>query len=274
MHTLSVENLSYVILLLFAAGIFASFISGLFGIGGGTVLVPAFYQVFSSIGVDENVRMHLAVGTSTAFVVVTSLRSFMQHTQNKSVDMSLLKSWLVPIPIGAFAGVYALNYISSDMLRIIFAILCTLISVKLLFQRDGWRFGDDVPKGFLRVSVGFIIGFISTLMGVGGGVLNNTFMMSYGRSIHQAVATSSGVGVMIAIPGVIGLIFSGSYDQNLPDFSIGYIHWLSFLLVVPLTLWITPFGVRIAQSTSKKRLEMALGSYLIVVAIRFFMTLF
>jgi uncharacterized protein len=259
--------------LLIFAGVVAGFLAGLFGIGGGTVLVPAFFQVFGAIGIDDGVRMHLAVGTSTAVVIATSITSFIAHRKRGTVDEKLLRSWLVPVPAGTFIAILVVAYISSETLRVLFAVICIVIALKLLIGRDQWRLGADLPGNPIRAIVGAIIGFFSTLMGIGGGVLNNTFMAAYGRPIHQAVSTSAGVGTLISVPGCIGFIWAGWGEPALPLWSTGYVNWFAAALVIPLTLWVTPFGVKVAHAAPKRKLEVALGLYLIFVAARFLSTL-
>jgi uncharacterized protein len=259
--------------LLILAGIIAGFLAGLFGIGGGTVLVPAFFQIFGAVGIDDSVRMHLAVGTSTAVVVATSIRSFIAHRRRGTVDEALLRNWVIPIPFGVLIAVLVVAYISSSTLRVVFAFICVVIALKLLVGRDHWRLGADLPGNPIRAIVGGVIGFLSTLMGIGGGVLNNTFMTAYGRPIHQAVSTSAGVGTLIAVPGCIGFIWAGWGESALPLWSTGYVNWFAVALVIPLTLWVTPYGVKVAHASPKRKLEVALGLYLTVVAARFLATL-
>ena len=142
-----------------------------------------------------------------------------------------------------------------------------------MFNRDSWRLGTEIPGNPWRSIVGVVIGFFSTLMGIGGGVINNTFMSLYGRPMHQAVATSSGVGVLIAIPGTIGYIWAGWGNPLLPAASTGYINWVAVALIIPIALVITPYGVRIAHWMSKRHLEIGFGLFCLFVSIRFFVSL-
>lgn len=252
-----------------AAGVVSGLLAGIFGIGGGAVLVPVFYQVFGLLGIDEAVRMHVAVGSSLAIIVPTSLRSFQGHYARGAVDMALLRSFLVPVPIGVVLASLVAAMISSEGLRAIFAIIAVLVALRLLFNRESWRLGDNIPGNPWRSLVGIVIGFLSTLMGIGGGVMNNTFMALYGRSMHQAVATSSGVGVLIAIPGTIGYVLAGWGDPRLPLASTGYVNWIAVALIIPVALVVTPFGVRIAHALKKRQLEVGFGFFLLFVAARF-----
>jgi uncharacterized membrane protein YfcA len=256
-----------------AAGIVSGLLAGIFGIGGGAVLVPVFYQVLGLLHVDESVRMHLSVGSSLAIIVPTSIRSFTGHKARGAVDMELLRSFLVPIPVGVILASIAAAYISSEGLRIIFSVITMLVGLKLLFNRDHWQIGKDIPGNPWRSIIGVVIGFFSTLIGIGGGIMNNTFMSLYGSPMHRAVATSSGVGVMIAIPGTIGYIWAGWGNADLPIASTGFINWIAVALVIPIALIITPYGVHIAHWLRKRHLEIAFGLFCLFVSARFFISL-
>lgn len=255
------------------AGIVAGFLAGLFGIGGGAILVPVFYQVLTALGIDEAVRMHLAVGTSLAIIVPTSLRSFSKHYQKGAVDMDLLRSFAIPVPFGVICASLVAAWISGAGLRVIFACVALVIALRLLFGRENWRIGSDIPQGWVRVAAGWVIGFLSTFMGIGGGVMNNTFMTLFGRPMHQAVATSSGTGVLISIPGFIGMMWAGWGVTGMPPFTLGYVNLLAFAMLIPITLFMAPYGVKAAHALSKRQLEVGFGLFLIVVSARFFATL-
>lgn len=261
-------------LALAGAGLISGFMAGLFGIGGGAVLVPVFYYVFGMFGVDEAVRMHVCVGSSLAVIVPTSLRSFQAHFARGAVDTAVLKSFVVAVPLGVVLAAVLAAHVSGAELRGVFAAIACLIGLRLLFNRRSWRIGDDLPGNPLRFAVGTVIGFLSTLMGVGGGVLNNTFMTLYGRPMHQAVATSAGVGVLIAIPGLFGYIWAGWGAPALPPGSTGYVNWIAVLLVIPISLLVAPLGVRVAHALDRRHLEIVFGLFLLAVALRFAWSLF
>ena len=260
-------------LVIAAAGTISGLMAGIFGIGGGAVLVPVFYQVFGLLDVDESVRMHVSVGSSLAIIIPTSIRSFLAHRARGAVDIDLLKSFLLPVPVGVAAASLTAAYISSEGLRTIFTIVTLLVAFRLLFNRESWRIGRDIPGNPVRALIGGLIGYLSTLMGIGGGVMNNTFMTLYGRPMHQAVATSSGMGVLIAIPGTVGYVWAGWGHPDLPIASTGYINWIYVALVIPITLIVAPYGVRIAHALSKRQLEIGFAVFCIIVAARFFWSL-
>lgn len=256
-----------------AAGVVSGLMAGIFGIGGGAVLVPVFYQVFGMLGVDEAVRMHLSVGSSLGIIIPTSIRSFLGHKARGAVDMDLLKSYLIPVPAGVVLASLTAAYISSAGLRTIFAIITLLVAFRLIFNRETWQIGSDIPGNPARAVAGALIGYLSTLMGIGGGVLNNTFMTLFGRPMHQAVATSSGVGVLIAIPGTFGYIWAGWGNPLLPVASTGFINWIAVALIIPIALVVTPYGVRVAHALKKRQLEIGFGLFCIFVSVRFFLSL-
>ncbi|MHA1158918.1 MAG: sulfite exporter TauE/SafE family protein, partial [Alphaproteobacteria bacterium] len=192
-----------------AAGAVSGLLAGLFGIGGGAVTVPVLYQTFSYMGVDEAVRMHLAVGSSVAIIVPTAMRSFLSHRAHGAVDMDLLRSWVIVVPLGAIAATLVASAAPGAALRTVFAIVAVVFGTGLLTPYVNWQIGAKLPGGPVRAMVGAAIGFTSALLGIGGGILNNTFMTLFGRSIRQAVATSSGVGALLSIPAVVGFIWAG-----------------------------------------------------------------
>ncbi len=261
-------------LALIASGAIAGLLAGIFGIGGGAVLVPVLYQFLSFFGVDEGVRMHIAVATSLGIIVPTSIRSFLSHKKRGTVDLELLKSWIIPVPFGVVTASVVAAYVSGAELKGIFAVIAIAVGLRMLFNRESWRLGADIPGNPVRAICGVVIGFLSTLMGIGGGVMNNTFMTLFGRPIHQAVATSAGTGVLISVPGVLGMIWAGWGHPNLPSFSLGYVNLLGVALIIPITTFAAPYGVRIAHALPKRVLEISFGVFLLIVAFRFGVSLF
>jgi uncharacterized membrane protein YfcA len=251
------------------SGAVSGTLAGLFGIGGGAVIVPVLYQALTFLGIDEGVRMHVSVATSVGVIVPTSIRSFLAHRKRGAVDMALLRSWLIPVPLGAAAAAVVAAFISDAGLRVVFAVLSIIFGLRLIFSRETWRIGNDLPGEPGRGIVGALVGFLSTLMGIGGGILNNTFMMLYGRSMHQAVATSSGVGVLVSIPAIVGYIVGGWGIPGLPPFSAGYVNLLALVLLTPVSVLTAPLGVRLAHALSRRQLEIGFGVFLLVIAARF-----
>ncbi len=262
---------------LLVAGAITGILAGVFGVGGGAVVVPVLYELFRLVGVPEEVRMPLCVGTSLAVIIPTSIRSFNAHRAKGAVDMSILRTWAVPVVIGVLAGSVIARYAPADLFKAVFVLVAGVSAIRLLFGKDNWRLGTDMPAGPVMTIYGWLIGVLSALMGIGGGQLSNLFMTFYSRPIHQAVATSSGLGVLISIPGALGYIYAGwPRAAEYPDvaalqwpLAVGYVSLVGFILFVPTSIWTAPIGARLAHSLSKRRLEVAFGVFLLVVCARF-----
>ncbi|NIX76932.1 sulfite exporter TauE/SafE family protein [Microvirga terricola] len=281
MFGISLLDLSWLVVALLAAGAITGLLAGLFGVGGGTVAVPILYELFRIVGVPEEVRMPLCVGTSLAIIIPTSIRSFMTHRAKGAVDMSILKVWAAPVVIGVAVGSYIARYAPAELFKAVFVLVAGVAAIRLLFGKDTWRFGLDMPAKPITVFYGWVIGFLSALMGIGGGLLSNMFMTFYNRPIHQAIATSSGLGILISIPGALGYIYAGwpraaEYPNVLAlqfPLAIGYISLLGFLLFIPTSTWMAPVGARLAHRLSKRRLEVAFGTFLLLICARFAISL-
>jgi uncharacterized membrane protein YfcA len=278
---LTASELTELALLLVAVGVLSGFLAGLFGIGGGAILVPVFYECFRLAGVPLEVRMPLCIGTSLAIIIPTSLSSFRAHYARGAVDMAILRKWLLPIVIGVVAGSVTARYAPERLFKIVFVAVAWTAATRLILARENWKLGDDFPKGLLMKLYGFVVGLLSTLMGVGGGLFLNLLMTFYGRPIHQAVATSSALAVLISIPGALGYVYAGWPAAALfPSvvalqwpFAIGYVSLIGAVLVIPTSLLTAPLGVRVAHAMSKRTLEIAFGCYLFIVGSRFVISL-
>ncbi len=278
---LDVRELIELALLLIGAGALSGFLAGVFGIGGGAVLVPVFYECFRLAGVPLEVRMPLCVGTSLAVIIPTSISSARAHYLRGAVDMDVLKYWWWAIVLGVVAGSVIARHAPEQLFKYVFVAVAWSAAARLLLARETWKFGDEMPTGFLMRAYGFCIGILATLMGVAGGLFSNLLMTFYGRPIHQAVATSAALGVLVSIPGAIGYIYAGwpvaaQYPQvaalQVP-LALGYVSLIGAVLVMPATLLTAPLGVKAAHAMSKRTLEVAFGSYMFIVGARFVISL-
>jgi uncharacterized protein len=261
--------------ILVGAGIASGLLAGLFGVGGGAVLVPVLYQLFGFLDVDGSVRMHLAVGTSLAIIVPTSLQSYRKHKAKGAVDAPTLKLWAVPVVLGVLLGSASAAFAPGAVLKIVFVLVAGLTAAKLLSGRDDWRIAETLPGAALMRLYGLVIGLLSALMGIGGGMIGNLVQSLYNMPIHRAVATSAGLGVLISIPGAVGYVIGGWQKMaSLPDFSLGYVSLIGFAIVAPLSTFVAPWGVKLAHGLSKRQLEIAFGLFLLAVSIRFLVALF
>jgi len=278
---LNVSEVLELALLLVAVGALSGFLAGLFGIGGGAILVPVFYECFRLAGVPLEVRMPLCVGTSLAIIIPTSISSYRAHHARGAIDMEILRAWWLPVLIGVIGGSVIARYAPERLFKIVFVMVAYFAAVRLLSANENWKIGDDLPKGPLMRFFGLCVGLLATLMGVGGGLFANLLMTFYGRPIHQGVATSSAIAVLVSIPGALGYIYAGwPVAAHYPDvaalqapLAFGYVSLIGAILVMPTSLLTAPLGVRVAHAMSKKTLERAYGSYLLIVGTRFAISL-
>jgi len=267
--------------LLVAAGGLAGLLAGVFGIGGGAILVPVLYECFRLVGVPLEVRMPLCIGTSLAIIIPTSISSWRAHRARGSVDMDILRKWIVPVIVGVIIGALIARVAPERFFKIVFVIISGAASLRLLLSRETWKLGDEMPQGVGMKLYGVFIGLISTLMGIGGGLFSNLVMTFYGRPIHQAVGTSSGLAVLISIPGALGYIYAGwpaaarfpEVAALQPPLTLGYVSLIGAALMIPAGMLFAPLGVRLAHKLSKRQLEVAFGLYLMSVCIRFVISL-
>jgi uncharacterized protein len=270
MHAVTLDWLLPLIGLLIA-GLAAGFAGGVFGIGGGFVVVPALLLMLPLLGGDSAQYAHVAIGTSAATIIVTSIRSVMSHAKRGSVDFEILKNWAPWIVLGDGAGVLLASHVNGRMLTAIFATGVLLMSLNFLIPRIGNRvLTDQMPGGVLRVSLAGGLGAFSSLLGIGGGTIAIMIMTLCGRSIHRAVGTASGVGTLIAIPSAIGFAIIGLHEGGLPWGSVGYVNLPATVAIASMSILTAPLGVAAAHSLQPAMLKRVFGLYLIAIAIVMF----
>jgi uncharacterized membrane protein YfcA len=264
------ENLLFLGAAMLVAGGVAGVMAGLFGIGGGIVIVPALELTLGFLGVDPAIRMHVAVATSLATIIPTSLSSARAHHQRQAVDFDIVKRWAPFVLIGALAGAWIAAQVHSRVLAIIFATLALLIALKMILLPEGRNLTDDVPRGPLIPVIPAAIGCLSSMMGIGGGTFSVMTLTLFNQPIHRAVGTAALLGLVISLPGTIGFVIAGWNDVRVPPGSLGYVNLLGFALIAPATVLTAPVGARIAHSFSQKNLSMLFGAFLVVAAARMF----
>lgn len=257
----------FLIGVLVVIGAIAGVIAGLLGVGGGIVLVPAFYYTFSSLGYDSPRLMQICVATSLATIVVTSIRSVLAHNRRGAVDWDILKGFAPGIVAGALLGLATASALRSRELMVIFGVIGVLIGLYLGFGRIRWKLGDQPPRGLARIVLSVITGFFSVLMGIGGGSFGVPILTLYGVPIHRAVATAAGFGAIIAIPSVIGFLALSVPPEWRPPFTIGHVNIAAFAIVVTMTTLTAPIGVRIAHAMDPKPLRRAFAIFIILMAL-------
>lgn len=256
-------------LILPLAGAATGILAGLFGVGGGALMVPVLYETFGFLGYADSVRMPLAVGTSLAVILPTSIRSYRAHLARGAVDTTLLRAWAVPIVAGVLAGAATARFAPPVVMQAVFVLVAGVNAVKLISGTRRWDLGRDLPSGWPLRAYGAMIGLLSSLMGIGGGQIANIIMTLHGRAIHQAVATSAGIGVLIAVPGALGYVAAGWGRVDLPPGALGFVSLLGVVLFAPTTVLTAGLGVRLAHAMSRRRLEIAFGLFLATVCLRF-----
>jgi uncharacterized protein len=256
------------------AGVATGILAGLFGIGGGALIVPALYEVFRVLGVPEEVRMQLCIGTSLAIIVPTTIRSYLAHRERGEGIREVVRAWALPAVAGVAVGALLAAFAPATLFKVAFVIIISLIALKLLFGGESWRVADELPGRAAMTFYGFFVGLCSSLLGISGGSVSNTILMLYGRSIHNAVAISAGLGVPISIAGTIGYALAGlRYQALLPPLSIGFISIIALVIMAPMSSFFAVYGARLAHALSRRALEIAFGIFLLAVAMRFLLSL-
>lgn len=254
-------------LLLVVIGGVAGVLAGLLGVGGGIVLVPAFFYTFQTLGYDGPQLMQMCLGTSLATIVVTSVRSVLSHNKKGAVDWDILRTWAPGIVIGAVVGVTVAASLRSGTLQGIFGVLGIVIGVYMGFGRSEWRLGAQMPRGVTRGVLSPMVGFLSVLMGIGGGSFGVPLMSLYNTPIHRAVATAAGFGLIIAVPGVAGFLLVNLDPAMRPPFTIGAVNLVAFGIVIAMTLMTAPLGVKLAHAMDPKPLKRVFAVFLTLVAL-------
>jgi uncharacterized membrane protein YfcA len=270
MHGVPIGELAVLAAAIAGGGVLTGILAGLFGIGGGAVIVPVLYEVFRALGVAEDVRMQLCIGTSLAIIAPTTFRSYFTHRAEGIGLDDVVRKWTLPAIAGVATGAAVAAVAPAAVFRVAFAVIASAIAAKLLFGRDSWRIADDLPRGPSMLLFGYLIGLSSSLMGVSGGSMSNVILTLYGKRIHAAVATSAGLGVPIAIAGAIGFMLAGLPHQSLmPPLCIGYVSLVGMVVMAPISSYVASFGAKLAHKTPRRRLEIIFGLFLAAMAVRF-----
>ncbi len=262
-----IATLLPILALLMIIGAFAGVLAGLLGVGGGIVLVPAFYYTFSGLGYTSPQLVQICLATSLATIIFTSIRSVSSHHKKGAVDWEILKTWAPGIIIGAVIGVFVAAELRSNTLLLIFGTLAFIIGLYMAFGNSNWRLGETMPTGIKRAVLSPSVGFLSVLMGIGGGSFGVPIMTLHGRPIHRAVATAAGFGLIIALPAAITFLLTPAPELNRPPFTIGHVNIAAFLVVISMTTLTAPLGAKLAHSLNPKPLKRVFAVFLIFVAV-------
>jgi uncharacterized protein len=266
----SLHEIIWLAVALLVGGVISGVLAGVFGVSGGSVIVPVLFEGFRVLGVPEDVRMQLCLGTSLAIVVPTTIRSYLTHRSKGVVVPGVVRQWALPSVIGVACSSVIAAFAPAAVMTVAFIVIASFIAIKLLFASDRWNLGAELPGRLPMTLYGFGIGFCGSLMGVSGGAISTIVLTLYGKPIHSAVATSSGVAVPVAIAGTIGFILAGLPHQALlPPLSLGFVSLIGLAVVAPVASLVAPYGAHLAHRLSRRTLEVAFGSFLLLVSLRF-----
>lgn len=255
---------------LMATGMVAGIMAGLLGVGGGIVIVPVLYHLFTFLGIDEAIRMHVAVGTSLATIIPTSIISSRSHFRRGSLNIGLLQQLIPGVIVGVVCGVVLSGLMSGAFLTAVFAVVALLVSLNMAFKKEGFSIGDGLPNKTGTSIIGFFIGGISTLMGIGGGTLSVPVLSAFRTPMHTAVGTGAALGLVISLPGAIGFLINGLDVDNRPPFSLGYVNLIGLFLIIPATMAMAPVGARLAHAINAKRLRQLFALFLLITSLKMF----
>ena len=245
------------------------FVAGLFGIGGGLITVPFLYYIFGSLGIDQEYIMHLAVGTSFAIIIPTSAVSVLTHNKFKAVDFDIVKSYGVNVIFGVICGAIFAASLKTKSLILFFSIIIFLLSIYLLILKEREKDVIIKIKLHLKIILGFLVGFISAPMGIGGAVMNVPILKFFGYSINKAIGSAAAIGFLIALFGAISFFLTGSYlKTNLP-LSIGFLNIPAFLIFIPITTFMARIGAKTVHKIDKNKISKFFGIFLLIVASKF-----
>ena len=253
---------------LIIAGVVGGLVAGLLGVGGGIVVVPVLYHVLALLGVDADVRMHIAVATSLATIIPTSFSSVRSHDKKGAVDWDLLRKWAAPMVVGVIIGSALSGMVRGQTLSLIFAAVALPVAIHLAFGGENRRIADHLPTGIGGFLLPAGIGGVSTMMGIGGGTVGVPSMTLCGVPIHRAVGTASAFGAIISVPGTIGAILFGWHAPHVPPYSLGYVNLLGFILIAPASYFTAPYGAALAHRTDRRQLRAAFAIFIAVTASR------
>ena len=246
------------------------FVAGLFGIGGGLITVPFLYYIFGTLGIDQTYIMHLAVGTSFGIIIPTATVSVLTHHKFKAVDFNIVKNYGIFVVLGVIVGTIFAASLKTKFLVLFFSIIILFLGIYLLLLKEKEKNLIIEMKLSLKIILGFIVGFISAPMGIGGAVMNVPILKFFGYSINKAIGSAAAIGFLIALFGAVGFLISGSYlKTNLP-LSIGFLNIPAFLIFIPITTFMARIGARTVHKIDKNKISKFFGIFLLLIAAKFF----
>lgn len=256
-----------------ATGLASGFIAGILGVGGGIIIVPVLFIVLGVFGVDESIRMKIAVATSLATIMATSWSSAKSHYRHDAIDSALLRNWGPAIFVGVVIGTLTAGTVNGRVLTAVFAVTALLVALNMVFRANSPQLASDFPNAAVKGVLGIVVGLVSAMMGIGGGTLSVPILTAFGYDIRRAVGTASAIGFIIAIPATIGYVINGWSVPNLPPLSLGFVNLAAFACIVPLSMLMAPVGAKVAHALPRRLLSYAFGFFLALTAAKMFQSL-
>ncbi len=264
------QNLAALAAVLGACGAVAGVVAGLLGVGGGIVIVPVLFEMLPLIGVPEPLRMHVAVGTSLAVIIPTSISSARAHYRRGAVDTGILRTLAPSVLAGVIAGTLLAAFVAGAVLTAVFATVALLVAANMLLRPEGARLANNLPGPGGQSALGLSIGGVSVIMGIGGGTVGVPLLSLFNVPIHRAVATASVLGLIISVPGTLGFVLSGWSQTALADGYLGYVLLPGAAIIAVLSTSLAPVGARIAHALPSVWLRRAFGAFLLITAMRLY----
>ena len=257
-----------IIIALLATGLVAGVLAGLLGVGGGIVIVPVLFLVFQSIGIDPATAMLVATGTSLMTIIPTSISSARAHHQRGNVDIELLKRWLPAMLVGVILGSWIATRVNGLVLTAIFGVIAILVALNMLFRASASALYEDLPARPVQMALGGGIGFLSVMMGIGGGTLGVPAMTTFSVPAHRAVGTAALFGLVIALPGTLMMLFASTTPATAPEGTFGLVNLPGFAVIVPMTILMAPIGVKLGAKLDGAKLKKIFALFLVLVGTR------
>ena len=262
------DQILFLLIIMAITATVAGFFAGFFGIGGGIITVPCLFYIFSSIGIDKSLIMHLSVGTSFAIIVPTALMSVYTHYKHKAVDLNILKTYGIFVVIGVIIGAFSAALMDTKSLVLFFSLIIYLLALNLIYLKDKTKLKIKFNL-IQRTIFGFVVGFISSLMGIGGAIMNVPILKLVGYTINKAIGTAASIGFLISIFGTIGFFTTGIMMQKNIPLSTGFINIPAFLIFIPITIIMAKIGATAVHKMKREIITKLFGFFLIIIASRF-----
>ena len=262
------NQILFLLLIMSVTAVVAGFFAGFFGIGGGIITVPCLFYIFGAVGIDKSFIMHLAVGTSFAIIVPTAVMSVFTHYKHKAVDFAVVRTYGIFVVIGVIIGSFFAASMQTKSLVLFFSIIMYLLALNLIFLKDKTKIKLKFSL-LQRTFLGFIVGFVSSLMGIGGAIMNVPILKFVGYTINKAIGSAASIGFLISVFGCLGFLVSGTLIKSDIPLSVGFINIPAFLIFIPITVMMAKVGASTVHRMKREIIAKLFGLFLIIIASRF-----